>query len=348
MKILLILPNWLGDAIMATPAIELLTYNFPAAKLTFLGSHVSIEALKYHPHCERAIVDETKKGFNRLLGTYKLARQLGQFDLAINFRNQIYSSLLLRLTKTVVCVARRSWHSRFLLSHTPIMPPNLHLSIQYAKLAMTNASSFNAFVPNLKLYIQPKKFEKPMLGINAGATYGSAKRWYPERFAEVAKEYANRFDILIFGGPNEIEMANEIESYLKNSQVTNYTNLAGKTTIKELCENIGGCSLFLTNDSGPMHVAAAYQVPTVSIFGPTNFKETSQWNNENSKIVRKDLECSPCMKRQCPLKHHACMNEISASEVIEALETLTICNENVLYDEDVVTQTKSLHNNLLD
>ena len=204
------------------------------------------------------------------------------------------------------------------------MPPNLHLAIQYAKLAMTNASSFNAFVPNLKLSIEPKQFEKPMLGINAGATYGNAKRWYPERFAAVAKEYSNRFDILIFGGPNEVKMAQEIEEHLLSLNVQNYTNLAGKTNIKELCENIGGCSLFITNDSGPMHVAAAYQVPTISIFGPTNHKETSQWNNEKSRIVRHDIECAPCMKRECPLKHHACMQEITADKVIEAVEKLAI------------------------
>ena len=104
----------------------------------------------------------------------------------------------------------------------------------------------------------------------------------------------------------------------------NYINLAGKTNIKELCSNIGGCSLFITNDSGPMHVAAAYQVPTVAIFGPTKHKETSQWMNEKSKIVRHDIDCSPCMKRECPLKHHECMTSITASEVIEAVKELDI------------------------
>jgi len=325
-KILVILPNWLGDAIMATPAIELLTNNYPRARFTFLGSHISVETLKHHPRCEKAIVDETKKASNRFLSTYKLARKLGKFDLAISFRNQFYSSLLLRLTSTTICIAKRSWHSMFLLSHTPKMPVNLHLSMQYAKLSMTNASNFNAFIPSLKLYIKPKEFEKQTLGINAGATYGSAKRWYPERFAEVAKEFSDRFDIIIFGGPGEVEMANEIESHLKSSHIENYTNLAGKTDIKELCSNIGGCSLFVTNDSGPMHVAASYQVPTVSIFGPTNYKETSQWKNEKSTIVRHELECSPCMKRECPLKHHACMNNITASEVIRAVKKLEIHN----------------------
>lgn len=324
MKILIILPNWLGDAVMTTPAIELLAKYHPHASFTFVGSYASIEALKHHPLCSKAVIDETKKASNRFMATYKLAKELGSFHLAVSFRNQIHASLLLRLTGTVVCIARRSWHSRFLLSHTPKISTNQHLAIQYSKLALTNVDNWDNEVPPLALYIEPQEFEKPTLGINAGATYGSAKRWYPEKFAEVASAFSDRFDILIFGGPGEVEMAKEIEDNLISKGVKNYTNIAGKTNIQELCANIAGCSLFITNDSGPMHVAAAYQVPTVAIFGPTKHKETSQWMNEKSKIVRHDMDCAPCMKRECPLGHHECMKNITASEVIEAVKELEI------------------------
>ena len=325
-KILVILPNWLGDAIMATPAIELLGKYHPNARFTFIGSYVSIEALKHHPLCENAVVDETKKASSRLLATYKLAKELGEFSLAISFRNQLHASLLLRFTATVLCIARASWHSRFLLSHTPNIKTTQHLVEQYTQLAMTNVDTFDGNIPQLKLYIEAKEYDKPTLGINAGATYGSAKRWYPERFADVGAAFSNMYNIVIFGGPNEIEMAQEIEDNLKLLNVENYTNLAGKTTIEELCSHIGGCSLFITNDSGPMHVAAAYQVPTVAIFGPTKYKETSQWKNEKSKIVRHEMKCSPCMKRECPLGHHECMKNITASEVIEAVKELGLNN----------------------
>lgn len=324
MRILVVLPNWLGDAVMATPAIELLAKYYDNVHFTFVGSYVSIEALKHHPLCENAIVDETKKASSRLAATYKLAKQLGRFDLAVTFRNQIHSSTLLRFTDTVLTLARRSWHSQLLLSHTPKISTDQHLAKQYAQLAMINVDDFNGDVPALQLYIQPNSFQKPTLGINAGATYGSAKRWYPERFAQVAAYYKNNYDILIFGGPNEVEMAKEIEDKLISLGVSNYKNIAGKTTIEELCANIGGCSLFITNDSGPMHVAAAYQVPTVAIFGPTKYKETSQWKNEKSVIVRHEMDCSPCMKRECPLGHHDCMKTITASEVIEAVKSLEL------------------------
>jgi heptosyltransferase II len=322
MRILVILPNWLGDALMATPAIELLGTCYSDARFTFVGSHVSIEALKHHPQCENAFIDTTKQGGNRFINTYKFAKSLGQFDLAVSFRNQLHASLLLRWTDTAVCCARASWHSQFLLSHTPKVSTQQHLVLQYLEIAAANLEDKPIDAVPLELYIPKKDFTKPTLGINAGATYGSAKRWYPERFAEVAAHFSAEYEILIFGGPNEVEMAGDIQKELEALHVSNFTNLAGKTTITELCANIGGCSLFITNDSGPMHVAAAYQVPTVAIFGPTRYKETSQWKNEKSIIVRHEMECSPCMKRECPLKHHNCMKEITTQEVITAVDQL--------------------------
>ena len=325
MKILLVLPNWLGDALMATPAIELLTEAYPDASFTFVGSMVTIEALKYHPKCEKAVIDKTKQSDKgRLKATLAFAKELGSFDIAITLRKQFHSSLLIKQTRSKTTIARQSWHAKLLhLDYTPNISTKQHLVMQYCELVFGSKKSFQIEdVPPLKLYIQPKKFNRPTLGINPGATYGSAKRWYPERFAEVATHFADRFDILIFGGPNEVEVAKEIEQLIKEQNIPNITNIAGKTDIKQLCENIGACSLFITNDSGPMHVAAAYQVPTVAIFGPTRHFETSQWKNRKSIIVREDIECAPCMKRECPLKHHECMQRINAQRVIDAAKLL--------------------------
>ena len=318
MKILIILPNWLGDAVMATPAIEALCNVYPNAELTMVGSFVSIEALKYHPQCKRHYIDETKKGGNRFVNTYRFAKELGAHDLAITFRNQLHSSLLLFWSGTPTTAGRHSWHSSFLLKHAikPIHPS--HLVEQYRDIAQS-ISSKPLVIENLKLHIPPHRYTRLTLGINPGATYGSAKRWYPEKFAEVARTYADRYEIVLFGGPSEVGMANDIESALNG---INLTNLAGKTSIAELCSFIGGLDLFITNDSGPMHDAAAYGVPTVSIFGPTRHLETSQWMNEKSVIVRHDMECAPCMKRECPLGHHECMKSITSDEVIKAVKQI--------------------------
>lgn len=310
---------------MATSAIELLAIHHPNARFTFVGSYVSIEAIKYHPNCEKVVVDETKKASNRLIATYKLGRSLGKFDLAITFRKQIHSTLLLKFTGTVVCLAQKTWHSMFLLSHTPKIDKYAqHLARTYAKLAMANVDSWDEQTPPSKLHIEPKEFDKPTLGINGGAAFGGAKQWYPERFAQVGADLSNKYDIVILGAPNEIDIANEIEQKLISLGVKNYINLAGKTTVKELCANIAGCSLMLCNDSGPMHIAAAYQTPTVAIIGPTEFKQTYPWKNPKGKIVRHDLECSPCVKRVCPLGHHDCMNGITADEVTQAVKGLNL------------------------
>ena len=318
MKILILLPNWLGDAVMATPAIEALCLVYPEAKLTIVGSYVSIEALKHHPQCVHSYVDETKKGGNRFLNTYRFAKELGVHDMAVTFRNQLHSSLLLYWSGTTITAGRANWHSRLLLTHAikPFHPS--HLVEQYRDITQS-LSTKSLEIEHLKLHIKPHLFEHPTLGINPGATYGSAKRWYPEKFAEVARAFSDSYEIVLFGGPNEVEMANDIESRLHG---VNITNLAGKTSVQELCARIGGLDLFITNDSGPMHVAAAYQVPTVAIFGPTRHLETSQWRNKKSVIVRHDMECAPCMKRECPLVHHECMKSITSNEVIEAVKSL--------------------------
>ena len=133
---------------------------------------------------------------------------------------------------------------------------------------------------------------------------------------------SKKYDIVIFGGASEIDIANDIEKELIKNNVKNYKNLAGKTTISELISKISKLDLFITGDSGPMHVAAAFQVPTVAIFGPTKDNETSQWLNEKSTIVKKNLDCQPCMQRTCLLKHHNCMKLIKAVDVLNALKDI--------------------------
>jgi len=260
---------------------------------------VSTEALKAHPNCVKSIVDESKKNKARVLWLYKMAKTQKSFDMAISFRSSLTSRMLLSFIKAKKKVQYKK---------------NAFYGHQVQKYA-----SFLGFEPKrLKLYQKPFTYSKKTIGLNPGATYGSAKRWYPKEFAKVADILSNEYgyDIVIFGGPNEKEIAKEIED---NLHIKNFINLAGKTSIKELIEKIGGLSGFITNDSGPMHIAAAYGVPTVAIFGPTDYKETSQWMNEKGTIISKNLECSPCMKRVCPLKHHNCMKEITAKDVISTI-----------------------------
>ena len=163
-----------------------------------------------------------------------------------------------------------------------------------------------------------------ILGINPGSSYGDAKRWYPDEFADVASALSIEYDIFIFGGPGEKDIAGDIEKNLIEKGVTNYQNLASHTSISELMSYISNLDLFITGDSGSMHLAACFQIPTVSIFGPTKDNETSQWMNKNSFVIKKNLDCQPCMKRSCPLRHHNCMKLIKAKDVLSVIGEISV------------------------
>lgn len=206
---------------------------------------------------------------------------------------------------------------------------NLNANSAHLKEKNNKKSDENSQILNqnhgLKLYFEPEIFARKTLGLNPGASYGSAKRWYPLYFAKVAQEFANDFDILIFGGSNESEICDEIARQLSKNGVK-FTNLCGKTTIKELCEMIAGIAksggIFITNDSGPMHIAAAFKTPTIALFGPTRWRETSPYANENARILHLNLPCMPCMKRVCPLGTHACMKNLLPQMAIDAIKEL--------------------------
>ncbi|MBF7066395.1 glycosyltransferase family 9 protein [Aliarcobacter butzleri] len=309
-EIFIEIPSWLGDAIMATPAIENLIKTYPDAQITLLGSFVSIQAFQGYPNIKKVIVDDTKKSGNRYKNLISLAKSIGRIDLAISFRRSISSKFMMFFIK-----AKKKFNYRRLTKK------EIHLCIRYNDF-VNKVLNLKNEVGDLKLYFKPFNYGKPTLGINPGATYGSAKRWYPEEFAKIAIEMSKKYDIVIFGGPSETNIAKDIENELVSKGITNYQNLAGKTTIPELIEKIAGLDLFITNDSGPMHIAAAYKVKTIAIFGPTKFTETNQWNNPNGEIVTKNLDCAPCMKRVCPLKHHNCMKNITAADVLNVIVKL--------------------------
>jgi heptosyltransferase-2 len=165
------------------------------------------------------------------------------------------------------------------------------------------------------------------LAINPGAAYGSAKRWIPERFAEVGDRLAREFGvrIVLTGGPGEKEIGRDIEKAMQIRPL----NLIGKTTVRQMAAVLSRCRLVVTNDSGPMHVAAAFGVPIVAVFGPTDHTTTHPYA-EAFQVVRKDFECAPCLQRQCPTDHR-CMNAVTVEDVVSA--TKNFLNEKT--NEDV-------------
>ena len=309
MRIFIELPTWLGDTVMATPAIENLLNYYNKSEITIVGSNVSIELLKSHPRIISAIVLE-----KNYMSLYKLSKDLGNFDNFFSFRSSFRTfifKILISSKNKYIYKNRKLQDFHQVEKYNNFINRSLNLTCLAGKLNLY--SSFQLPVNKLR----------PVVGVNPGASYGSSKRWYPEKFAEVASKLANNFDIIIFGGPDEINIASDIEASLVKNGILNYQNLAGKTSIQDLIAYISNLDIFITGDSGPMHIAASFQIPTVSIFGPTKDGETSQWLNSSSIIIKKKLECQPCMKRRCPLNHHNCMKLIKAKEVIDAVKLLS-------------------------
>jgi heptosyltransferase-2 len=157
----------------------------------------------------------------------------------------------------------------------------------------------------------------PVIGVSPGAAYGSAKRWLPERFAKSARRLAEKMNasVVVFGSAAERSMCEEV------AQAAGGRNLAGETTLRGFIDMTAACALFLTNDSGAMHIAAACGVPSVTVFGPTNEIATGP-PGHLARIVREPVDCAPCMLRECPIDHR-CMTRVTAEHVIAAAQSIT-------------------------
>jgi heptosyltransferase II len=305
MKIAIELPTWLGDTVMATPAIENLANFFNDSELILIGSPIAIETLKSHPKVTKTYIIE-----KNYINLYNTLNSLEEFDLFFSFRGSIRSKFI----KFFIPSKKKYQFDKevYIKEH----------QVEKYNNFINDSINNNIVAKSLTLWPKEKSKgkRKKLLGINPGSSYGSSKRWDSEEFAAVAYALAKQYDIIIFGGPGEKDIANDIERCLIDYRIENYLNVAGKTSITELIYQILNLDLFITGDSGPMHIAAAFKVPTISIFGPTDDSKTSQWMNTKSVIVKKNLDCQPCMKRKCPLGHHNCMSLIKAQDVLQAIE----------------------------
>jgi heptosyltransferase-2 len=315
MKIFIEIPTWLGDAVMATPAIENIIKIYPKCKITIFASFVSTKLFESHPNVTNIIIDDSKSSKNRYFRLYQLAKNAAKFDMAFSFRKNFTTKFLfffLNSQSKYIYQKYTKDQVHQVIRYNDFLNRSLDVDTKPGKLKIYLGCD-NSFVPK----------NKKLLGINPGATYGSAKRWYPKEFAKVAISLSSEYDIVIFGGPGEVDIAKDIEDEIIKDGITNFTNLAGKTTIPQLIESISQLDLFITGDSGPMHVAAAFDIPTIAIFGPTKDIETSQWQNPNGQIIKKEFDCAPCMKRVCPLQgeqNHQCMKAIRAEDVLSRHE----------------------------
>ena len=314
---------------MTTPALSAVRKFFPTSKITVVANPIVAELFRDHPDCDHVLVFDKKgehKGKFGFLRFCNIVRK-HEFDLAVLFQNAIEAAIM----SFFAGIPRRAGYCSdgrgFLLTHgVPLGCEDklLHHTDYYLK--MVRKLGVAAEKTSLKLHCtsSQKKWAEDLLGrgiwvaVNPGAAYGEAKRWFPDRFAQVADALQNEFGVgvLLTGGPDEERVGKDIEAVMAGKPL----NMIGKTTVRELMALLSQCSLVVTNDSGPMHIAAAFGVSIVAVFGPTDHTTTSPLAG-NARIVRKEFPCSPCLLRECP-RDHECMKANTAEDVLKVARLL--------------------------
>jgi len=331
-NIIIRMPNWLGDATMATPVITDVRHRWPKANLTAMCQGGGICALlRGNPYLDEIFVFSRPNGFLRREQHRNLITRLrqGKYDLGILLPNSLSSAWWFWRGHVKTRIGFATDFRKFLLNEPVPLTKELgkeHLVTTYKRLLQPLGIPLSTTAPTLYVTEEERQAAKQLLaeqkipegasivGINPGAAYGSAKCWLPERFRAVIEKLAKRPNtyILCFADHVGAPLVNGICEGMPPSVI----NLAGATSLRELIALIERCTVFLTNDSGPMHIASALNVPLVALFGSTNEIATGPY--EHGDIIHKHVECSPCLKRVCPIDFR-CMKRIEVEEVYEAL-----------------------------
>ena len=314
---------------MTTPALGAIRETFPSAEISIVANPVVGELFTHHPYCDRLIIFDKRKTHGGIRGMLGFCRQLRgyRFDIAVLFQNAFEAALMAFLSGVPARAGYRTDGRGLLLTHgVPIGEGERKLHHTDYYLGMLDYLGIKGGDGQLELSCTDEEISRARetLGegewvvINPGATYGSAKRWYPDRFAAVADNLAKEYSVrvLIIGGVGERDVSEDIEACMETTPL----NLCGRTTVREMMAVLSQCRLMITNDSGPMHVAAAFGVPIVAVFGPTDHTTTSPASIA-TMIVRKEADCAPCLLRHCPTDHR-CMTAITADDVLAAARSL--------------------------
>ncbi len=328
-KILVRATNWVGDAVMSLPALGALRERFPRAEISILARPWVADLYRREPFCDRLIPYTA----DNLGLKWRAARELvsSHFDCAILLQNAFEAAAITFLARIPERIGyARDGRSLLLTRAIPVprvgeIPP--HQRFYYLEL-LRRAGILESYCGNPEIHLHSAtqareigaaKFREAglgefVIGVSPGAAYGSAKRWMPERFAQTADLVARELGacVAVFGSTQERELCSSVTAAIH----ARAHNFAGETSLAEFIDLAAACRVYLSNDSGAMHIASALGVPTVSIFGATDEAATGP-TGPLARVVREPVECSPCLKRECPIDHR-CMTRIEAARVAKA------------------------------
>ncbi len=335
--------NWLGDAVMTTPALRQLRAVFPSAHIALLVTPLTAGLFEGSPFVDEVMPYRRKE--DGVAAFIKAVREIRarEFDLALLFQNAFEAALLARLGGVPLRIGYAMHGRAALLTHRlhhDAAHQGRHQVHDYldvveraAVLAgkpferdtvaslTASAAQQQAAQALLRLHkLRSGLTARPLIALNTAATNSRAKCWPTEKFAALADRLASEryAQIVLIGAASERENAAAVIAQMRTAQAV---NLAGATSMSELIGLLASCDLLVSNDSGPAHVAAALGTPTLTLFGPTNEFETAP-TGARAELLRVDgIECARCMHRDCPIDHR-CMTRLTRDMVYERTTSL--------------------------
>lgn len=346
-KVLIIKLDHIGDVLFAIPALKALRERLPSARITVVVGPWSKEVVKNCPYVNEILIFDahwfrrSTRGKRKAGDIYKCFRFLKllrqrKFDLAIDFRypySAHQDSLFLSLTRARYKMGHNIWGWGFLITHKVRYDPKRVKHEVERNLDMLRTIGINNLSPKLEMWLSKderdyaEKFLKQhdvqeqdiLIGIHPGV-WCPARRWPKERFAQTADLLVERLNarVIIFGASDEIEEVNELSSLMRTKPI----NTCGKTSLGELAALVEKCKVFVGNNSGPIHIAAAMETPVVDLFSGTDLSQ--QWGpfGVDNVVIEKHVNCKPCGREECGRANHDCMELITVDEVVRAVESL--------------------------
>lgn len=333
-QILVRATNWIGDAVMSLPALRALRERFPQASISILARPWVADLYRRESFCDQ-LIPYAARG---LAAKWRAARDLRQleFDCVILLQNAFEAAAIAFLADIPERIGYARDARSFLLTRSiPVPRPGeipKHERYYYLEL-LHRAGIINTLPGNQPIVLEAAPAAREagltrfraldmgdiVIGVSPGAAYGNAKRWPAERFAEAANRLARELNatVAVFGSNAERSLCASVTRAITAPA----RNFAGETTLAEFIDLAAACRAYLTNDSGAMHIASALGVPTVAIFGATDDLATGP-TGSLARVVREPVECSPCLKRECPIDHR-CMTRVEPARVAQvALDLL--------------------------
>jgi heptosyltransferase II len=327
--VLVLGPNWIGDAVMSTPALANLRRGFPKAKIDLLVPRHVAPLFEDHPHINRVVVRDGQRPWHMRLAQVLCSRR-GTYSMVMLLPNSFRAALYAWLVGAPIRLGYATDGRRWLLTHAvpatagqPLHQIDAYLQL-VAALGLPIVERSPMLVPTVQAEREAECLwrtqgwgpEDRVIGMCPGAAFGPAKRWWPKRFAALADRLiaSDGFRVIFFGSPREVSLVEQIRADMTHEAAS----LAGQDTLGSFMALAARCAAVITNDSGSMHIANAVGTRVVALFGPTDPRRTAP-TAAPAAVLHHELACSPCFRTTCPYSDHPCMRFIEVDDVYRAV-----------------------------